>query len=196
MIAMALSCKPRLLIADEPTTALDVTIQAQILELIKSLQQEIGMSVMMITHDLGVIAETANDVAVMYLGDIVELADVSDPVHGGVERLPECSGLATIPGRSAGSACRKPGHRREQPHLAVQGARRGLGRRSEPARDADVRLVVSRAHTRAGVTSAEPLLSGETRVRGWFQPEQSWVLIPPNRPGFKLIRGFRSPMCV
>lgn len=76
MIAMALACKPELLIADEPTTALDVTIQAQILELIKELQEEIGMSVVMITHDLGVVAETCDYVAVMYCGKIVEYADV------------------------------------------------------------------------------------------------------------------------
>lgn len=76
MIAMALACKPELLIADEPTTALDVTIQAQILELIKELQEEIGMSVVMITHDLGVVAETCDYVAVMYAGKVVEFADV------------------------------------------------------------------------------------------------------------------------
>lgn len=76
MIAMALACRPELLIADEPTTALDVTIQAQILELIKELQEDIGMSVVMITHDLGVIAETCDYVAVMYAGQIVEYADV------------------------------------------------------------------------------------------------------------------------
>ena len=76
MIAMALACKPELLIADEPTTALDVTIQAQILELIKELQEEIGMSVVMITHDLGVVAETCDYVAVMYCGKVVEFADV------------------------------------------------------------------------------------------------------------------------
>ena len=76
MIAMALACKPELLIADEPTTALDVTIQAQILELIKELQEEIGMSVLMITHDLGVVAETCDYVAVMYCGKVVEFADV------------------------------------------------------------------------------------------------------------------------
>src|SRR5699024_10148005 len=75
MIAMALACKPDLLIADEPTTALDVTIQAQILELIKDLQEEIGMSVVMITHDLGVVAETCDYVAVMYAGKVVEYAD-------------------------------------------------------------------------------------------------------------------------
>jgi oligopeptide/dipeptide ABC transporter ATP-binding protein len=72
MIAMALSCNPSLLIADEPTTALDVTIQAQILELMKELQQKIGMALMLITHDLGVVAEQADEVAIMYAGKIVE----------------------------------------------------------------------------------------------------------------------------
>jgi peptide/nickel transport system ATP-binding protein len=76
MIAMSLSCNPKILFADEPTTALDVTIQAQILELMLSLQKEYGMSIVMITHDLGVIAELAERVAVMYAGRIVEYADV------------------------------------------------------------------------------------------------------------------------
>ncbi|WP_404455904.1 ABC transporter ATP-binding protein [Oceanobacillus kapialis] len=76
MIAMALACNPDLLIADEPTTALDVTIQAQILELIKELQKELGMSVIMITHDMGVVAETCDYVAVMYGGKVVEYQDV------------------------------------------------------------------------------------------------------------------------
>ncbi|MBW7862777.1 MAG: ABC transporter ATP-binding protein [Candidatus Hydrogenedens sp.] len=74
MIAMALSCGPRLLIADEPTTALDVTIQAQILELLRELQRNTGMTLLLITHDLGVVAETADEVAVMYAGRIVERA--------------------------------------------------------------------------------------------------------------------------
>lgn len=81
MIAMALSCNPSLLIADEPTTALDVTIQAQILELMLDLQDEFGMSIMMITHDLGVIAEIAEHVVVMYLGKIVESAEIHVTFH-------------------------------------------------------------------------------------------------------------------
>src|SRR5665213_3940113 len=78
MIAMALACNPKVLIADEPTTALDVTIQTQILELILRLQQDLGTAVIMITHDLGVIAETAHRVVVMYAGRVVEEADVAD----------------------------------------------------------------------------------------------------------------------
>jgi oligopeptide/dipeptide ABC transporter ATP-binding protein len=76
MIAMALACQPALIIADEPTTALDVTIQAQILRLMKDLQEQMGTSIMFITHDLGVIAEVADDVIVMYAGQVIESADV------------------------------------------------------------------------------------------------------------------------
>jgi oligopeptide/dipeptide ABC transporter ATP-binding protein len=75
MIAMALSCNPSLLIADEPTTALDVTIEAQILELMRELREKLGMSLLLITHDLGVVAEQADEVAVMYAGKIVERAN-------------------------------------------------------------------------------------------------------------------------
>ena len=94
MIAMALSCQPTLLIADEPTTALDVTTQAQILELMRQLQQEDGMAIMLITHDLGVVAEMANDVVVMYLGRVVEQGPVrrdlprpAAPLHAGAAAL-------------------------------------------------------------------------------------------------------------
>src|SRR5712672_3678364 len=110
MIAMALSCEPKLLIADEPTTALDVTIQAQILDLLSDLQQRLGMAILIITHDLGVIAEVADQVLVMYAGQIVESADVADlfadPQHpytigllGSIPRLDvDRERLATIEG--------------------------------------------------------------------------------------------------
>ncbi|WP_276280427.1 ABC transporter ATP-binding protein [Halorussus caseinilyticus] len=81
LIAIALACQPKLLVADEPTTALDVTIQAQILDLINDLQDELGMSVLFITHDLGVVAETCDRVAVMYAGDIVEFGPVDEIFH-------------------------------------------------------------------------------------------------------------------
>ncbi|MBN1283550.1 MAG: ABC transporter ATP-binding protein [Proteobacteria bacterium] len=96
MIAMALSCRPDILIADEPTTALDVTIQAQILDLIKRLQSELGMALMLVTHDLGVIAETAKRVIVMYAGRFVEEGTVeqifAEPMHPYTQGL-----LAAIP---------------------------------------------------------------------------------------------------
>ena len=85
MIAMAMACNPKILIADEPTTALDVTIQAQIFELMTALKREHGTAIMLITHDMGVVAELADDVAVMYMGNIVEAGSVEDvlrrPVH-------------------------------------------------------------------------------------------------------------------
>jgi oligopeptide/dipeptide ABC transporter ATP-binding protein len=110
MIAMALACEPRLLIADEPTTALDVTIQAQILDLMRDLQSESGMATILITHDLGVVAEMADRVAVMYAGEIVEETDVAtlfgDPRHpytksllGSIPTLGKLQDkLAVIPG--------------------------------------------------------------------------------------------------
>ena len=110
MIAMALSCNPSLLIADEPTTALDVTIQAQILNLIEELQEQLGMALLLITHDLGVVAEQADDVAIMYAGRIVEHATpeiiFSRPLHpytvGLLKSIPGYGGigetLEAIPG--------------------------------------------------------------------------------------------------
>ncbi len=91
MIAMALACRPDILICDEPTTALDVTVQAQILDLMVELQEETGMAMIFITHDLGVVAEICDDVSVMYDGRVVEHANVYDlfdrPQHPYTERL-------------------------------------------------------------------------------------------------------------
>ncbi len=121
MIAMALSCKPKLLIADEPTTALDVTIQAQILELLRKLQREQGMAIMLITHDLGVVAENADVVAVMYASRIVEFARVEElfdhPKHPYTEGLfravpklgAHSARLETIPGTVPNPAKFPPG---------------------------------------------------------------------------------------
>ena len=104
MIAMALSCSPKLLIADEPTTALDVTIQMQILDLLGELQAKMGMAVMLITHAMGVIAETAQRVVVMYAGKVVEEAPVGDlfrePLHpytqGLIRSIPRIDTAATV----------------------------------------------------------------------------------------------------
>ncbi|MCB0071677.1 MAG: ABC transporter ATP-binding protein, partial [Caldilineaceae bacterium] len=122
MIAMALSCRPALLIADEPTTALDVTIQAQILDLMKKLQSDHGTSIIMITHDLGVVANICHRVLVMYGGRIVERADVdplfSNPRHpytlGLLDSVPRCdtdltSKLKVIPGQPPDMANLPPG---------------------------------------------------------------------------------------
>ena len=93
MIAMALACKPKLLIADEPTTALDVTIQAQILKLMNDLKRQTGTSILFITHDLGVIHEMADEVAVMHCGQIVEKADAKEIFHKSVYSHPYTEGL-------------------------------------------------------------------------------------------------------
>ena len=98
MIAMALACKPKILIADEPTTALDVTIQAQILKLMNELKEKNGTAVLFITHDLGVINQMADDVAVMYCGQVVEFAPAKTIFHGGAYSHPYTEGLlASIP---------------------------------------------------------------------------------------------------
>ena len=114
MIAMALACRPAVLIADEPTTALDVTIQAQILELLKELQREMGMAVILITHDLGVVAETADRVAVMYGGQVVEYCRRAvrvPPAAASLHRRP--AGVAAEARRSRRSAARDSRHRSE-----------------------------------------------------------------------------------
>jgi oligopeptide/dipeptide ABC transporter ATP-binding protein len=109
MIAIALSCDPELLIADEPTTALDVTIQAQIMELLTGLQKKLGLAVLLITHDLGVVAEFCERVIVMYTGRVVEEAPVrslfANPGHpytrGLLRSLPSITTIGTAPGRLA-----------------------------------------------------------------------------------------------
>ncbi|WP_427895227.1 ABC transporter ATP-binding protein [Kribbella sp. GL6] len=115
MIAMALACRPQLLIADEPTTALDVTTQAQILRLLRSLQEERGMAILFITHDLGVVAELADRVAVMYLGNVVEECDVDslfhDPRHPYTRAL-----LRSVPRIERRARRRLPTIRGQVPH--------------------------------------------------------------------------------
>ncbi len=116
MIAIALACDPKVLIADEPTTALDVTIQAQIIELIKELRQKLGMAIIWITHDLGVIAEIADRVAVMYAGQIVEHAEVKElfanPQHPYTRAL-----LETLPKMGEARADRLPSIDGQPPNL-------------------------------------------------------------------------------
>jgi peptide/nickel transport system ATP-binding protein len=115
MIALAMACDPTLLIADEPTTALDVTIQAQILELMRRLQAETGMSILFITHNLGVVAHHADDVVVMYAGRVVESAPVgplfAEPQHPYTQGL-----LACLPGKA-----RVPGHAKPKRLFAIRG---------------------------------------------------------------------------
>jgi peptide/nickel transport system ATP-binding protein/oligopeptide transport system ATP-binding protein len=125
MIAMALACSPKLLIADEPTTALDVTIQQQILELLLDLREELGMAIIIITHNMGVVAEMADRVIVMYAGRIVERAPVGElferPAHpytrGLLDSIPaltdERARLKTIPGTLPNPAALPPGCRFE-----------------------------------------------------------------------------------
>ena len=126
MIAIALACNPKLLLADEPTTALDVTVQAEILDLLEELRREHDMGMIIITHDMGVIAETADDVAVMYAGQIVEQAETQElfdhPEHpyteALLEALPQLEGegirhgrLRSIPGRPPDLISPPPGCR-------------------------------------------------------------------------------------
>jgi peptide/nickel transport system ATP-binding protein len=154
MIAMALSCSPKLLIADEPTTALDVTVQAQILDLIQRLQRELDTAIVMITHDLGVVAEVTDDIAVMYAGRIVEHADKESvfaaPEHPytwgllrSIPRLdsPRGQELVPIPGRPPSLIMKPPGcafhprcpyvrdaHKRIDPQLAPAASGNGAGK--------------------------------------------------------------------
>ena len=160
MIAMALINSPKLLIADEPTTALDVTVQAQILELIERLQAETGTAVIMITHDLGVVAEMTHEIAVMYAGRIVERAPTAElfaapaaPVHVGSAALDPAAGLAARRGAGAdrGQAAvadHAAARLRLPPALPVrargaQAHRPRCWSRSRAARDHDVACLLS-----------------------------------------------------
>ena len=134
MIAMALACEPKLLIADEPTTALDVTIQKQILELLDNLRQRLGMAVILVTHDLGVIAGRADRVAVMYAGRVVETTDTDDPVrqppaplHGGPVRGAAGQDRGARRRRQAAVQHSGPAAGPDQPAAAAAGSRRGAG---------------------------------------------------------------------
>ena len=166
MIAMALACDPRLLIADEPTTALDVTLQAQILDLMRELKAASGAAIILITHDLGVVAEVCDEVAVMYAGEIVERAPVDElfanPQHpytvgllGSIPRLDRrAAHLATIEGMVPDMANPPPGCRFAR---ALSVRRRDLHRRAAAAGDREPRPRLAlhpRAAGAAGVMTA------------------------------------------
>ena len=169
MIALALACKPELLIADEPTTALDVTIQAQILDLLKRLQRELGMGVIMITHDLGVVAESCDRVVVMYAGRKVEEATVLDlfdrPRHPYTRAL-----MASMPALSTrGRAARRDpgpgaGAAPARPRLRLRAALRLRRRRAaaieQPALDRRRRRPRRRLLRRGGRTHSRALPAG------------------------------------
>ncbi len=165
MIAMALACEPSLLIADEPTTALDVTIQAQILDLLASLRVKHNMAVLLITHDLGVVAEVATDVAVMYAGQIVESAPAARifaaPRHPYTQGL-----LRSLP--SFDVAPSPPGEPRKRPRLPViEGIVPDLSADLSGCRFAD-RCPNATEDCRALEQSLAPLLSHPTHlVRCW-----------------------------
>ena len=195
MIAMALACNPKVLIADEPTTALDVTIQAQILELIVELQREFSAAVILITHDLGVVAETARRVIVMYAGRKVEEAEVGElfaqPLHPYTVGL-----LASIPRldllRGAGQERHRPPAGDPRHRAAAVRPAGGLrlraalqqGRRSLPPRAAGLRTEAARP---LGGLLAQQWLSQRARPRGHGPqealPGEEGPAAPHGRPG-------------
>jgi oligopeptide/dipeptide ABC transporter ATP-binding protein len=164
MIAMALACRPRLLIADEPTTALDVTIQAQILDLLEDVKRETGTSMLLITHDLGIVAENSDRVYVMYGGRVAERSSVvnlfEEPLHpytrGLMGAIPDlhtpAPRLAVIPGEVAGAGQHLPGCRFAPRCAHVMAACTGLPPALEAVRDDDhaVACYLYAAPVRAG----------------------------------------------
>ena len=134
MIAMAIACNPRLLIADEPTTALDVTIQAQILDLLRGLQRERGMALILVTHNMGVVAEMARRVAVMYAGQVVE-ERAADELFAAPQHPYTAALLAAMPERSTGERAPRDDSRRGAGPLRPA-ARAACSRRAAPTRPA------------------------------------------------------------
>ncbi len=158
MIAMALACRPTLLVADEPTTALDVTVQAQILELLGRLRRELGMALLLITHDLGVVAETCDDVAVMYAGRIVEAAPVKQLFAQA--RHPYTAGLLSAM-RTLDAPSKGDGRKRLQ---EIPGTVPALGRAPAGCAFAD-RCGHAAADCRQTIPSFDPLPDGRHHVR-------------------------------
>ena len=170
MIAMALACNPRVLIADEPTTALDVTIQAQILDLILDLQNKLGTAVVLITHDLAVVAETAHRVIVMYAGKKVEEADVEElfepPLHPYTHGL-----LGSIPRGDRGE-------RRQDRRAAAGNPRHGAGA-DQPAAGLPVRAALPVRRRHAAPTSRPTSRNGPSH---WAAAgiRRSWLSAAPD----------------
>ncbi|WP_342361705.1 ABC transporter ATP-binding protein [Terrarubrum flagellatum] len=173
MLAMALICHPALLIADEPTTALDVTIQAQVLKLMKTLQQELGMAILLITHDLGVVANMADEVAVIYQGELMEMGTVDD-----IFRRPQHPYLKAL--------------LKASPHFDM-----AEGERLVSLRDVKFETTrLARATPRAAPANAAPLLEVKklrkvygTRKSGWFGRRRSASIVAVDDVSFSIASG-------
>ena len=191
MIAMALACNPVLLIADEPTTALDVTIQAQILALLDKLRREIGMAVLFITHNLGVVAEIADRVVVMYCGRVVEEGGVralfrraAPPVHARIARLPAATrARRRRPRRRRGASNADPRPGRE-PARSAAGLRVRAALRARRSPDCEAAMpplveVADGQRSRCRKWAAEPAHRARPRDDGRARPHE---IFRPGRP--------------